>query len=42
MRFILNRCDTGHDETWQQAASDLREQPSRTNMSDDFSHPAEK
>jgi len=29
-------------QTWQRAASDLREQPNRTNMSADFSQPAEK
>jgi len=39
---ILNEHSSAINETWQRAANDLREQPIRTNMSADFSQPAEK
>jgi len=39
---ILNEHNSAINETWQQAANDLSEQPNRTNMSADFSQPAEK
>jgi len=39
---ILNEHNSAINETWQQAASDLREQPNLTNKSADFSQPAEK
>jgi len=39
---ILNEHNSAINETWQQAANDLGEQPNRTNMSADFSQPAEK
>ncbi|XP_070068180.1 putative nuclease HARBI1 [Drosophila takahashii] len=39
---ILNEHNSTINENWQPTASDLREQPLRTNMSADFSQPAER
>jgi len=42
LQNILNEHNSAINETWQQAASDPREQPIWTNMSAYFSHPAKK